>query len=120
MGQARHPPRRQARLASRRIARRAFANHMFHARYLARLRYGDRLALDLDDMQYHVTAHAQDADYDPVKAQQVVDEVLKRHEIYMNPQSSSLSTALTSVGFVFYPACRRRRLSSTLLAPTSN
>lgn len=56
------------------------------ARYLAMLRYGDQLAHD---------------------------EMLKRHEIYMNPQSSSLSTALTSVGFVFYLACRRRRPSST-------
>lgn len=84
-------------------ARRAFAQNMFHgARYLAKLRYGDRLTDYLDEMQDHVDAKAPDADYDSVKAQQVVDEMVKRHESYMNPQSSQLSNTLTSVGFLFY------------------
>lgn len=107
-------------------ARRAFAHHMFHgARYLAKLHYADQLTQDIDDMQHYVKAHAQDKDpsgkptYDPVKAQQVVDEMLKRHEIYMNPKSNALSTALTSFGFVFFlglsPASALVNLSQTAL-----
>lgn len=101
-------------------ARRAFAHHMFHgARYLAKLHYGDQLAQDLDDMQHYVKAHAQDADYEPVKAQQVVDEMVKRHDLYMNPKSNPLSTTLTSLGFVFYlgasPASAAVNLSQTAL-----
>lgn len=84
-------------------ARRAFAQNLFHgARYLAKLRYGDRLADFLDEMQDHVDAQAANADYDSVRAQQVVDEMVKRHEAYMSPQGNSLSNALTSVGFLFY------------------
>jgi hypothetical protein len=84
-------------------ARRAFAQNLFHgARYLAKLRYGDRLADFLDEMQDHVDSQAANADYDSVRAQQVVDEMNKRHDAYMSPQGNSLSNALTSVGFLFY------------------
>lgn len=101
-------------------ARRAFAHHMFHgARYLAKLHYADQLTQELDDMQHYLTAHAQDAGYDPVKAQQLVDEMVKRHEIYMNPKTNALSTGLTSFGFVFFlglsPASAMVNLSQTAL-----
>jgi N12 class adenine-specific DNA methylase len=84
-------------------ARRAFAQNMFHgARYLAKLRYADRLQDQLMQMQEHVNERAEDEDFDSVKAQQVVDEMVKRHETLMNPQTNPISTALTSVGFVFH------------------
>jgi len=79
-------------------ARRAFAQNMFHgARYLAKLRYADRLQTNLDNMQEHIASKSDTADYDSVKAQQVVDEMVKRHDSMMNPQTNPISTALTSL-----------------------
>lgn len=99
-------------------ARRAFAKNMFHgARYLAKLKYSDRMTDKLDEMQQHVDGKATDARYDSVKAQQVVDEMVKRHSAYMSPQTSNLSTTLTSVGYLFYmglsPASAAVNLSGT-------
>ena len=51
-------------------------------------------------------------DFDQNSAQRVVDEMNKRHESLMNPKSNPLSTALTSLGFVFHlglsPASAKR------------
>jgi hypothetical protein len=101
-------------------ARRAFAQNLFHgARYLAKLRYADRLGDLLTDMQDHVDGKAHDAQYDSVKAQQVVDEMTKRHESYLNPQTNPLSNTLTSLGFIFYlglsPASAAVNLTQTPL-----
>lgn len=101
-------------------ARRAFAQNMFHgARYLAKLRYADQLQEKLTDMQNYVEAKAGDAAYDSVKGQQVVDELVKRHDSLMNPKSNPLATALTSFGFVFHlglsPASAMVNLSQTAL-----
>jgi hypothetical protein len=84
-------------------ARRAFAHSMFHgSNYLAKLKYSDQLTDTLEAMQSHVTAHATDPGYEQVKAQQVVDEMIKRHDAYLNPKGNKLSTFLTSAGFMFY------------------
>ena len=84
-------------------ARRAFAQNMFHgARYLAKIRYSDQLQTELEGMQEHVDSWTAVEDVDSVKAQQVVDEFVKRHELLMNPDSNPISTALTSLGFVFH------------------
>ena len=84
-------------------ARRAFAQNVFHgARYLAKVRYSDLLEDELSAMQKHVDGMAGVERYDSVKAQQVVDEMVKRHDAMMNPDASALSTALTSLGFVFH------------------
>lgn len=101
-------------------ARRAYAQNMFHgARYLAKLRYADQLQDKLTGMQTYVESKANSAAYDSVKAQQVVDELTKRHDSLMNPNSNPLSTALTSFGFVFHlglsPASAMVNLSQTAL-----
>lgn len=101
-------------------ARRAFAHNMFHgARYLAKLHYADRLTDSLDGMQEHIDANANDPKFDQVKAQQVMDEMVKRHDIYMNPKTHPLANFLTSAGFVFYlglsPASAAVNLSQTAL-----
>lgn len=84
-------------------ARRAFAQNVFHgARYLAKVRYSDLLDTELAEMQKHVDGKAGDNGYDSVQAQQVLDEMVKRHDAMMNPDTSALSTALTSLGFVFH------------------
>lgn len=101
-------------------ARRAFAQHMFHgARNLAKLRYSDQLADGLTEMQEQVQAKDKDEAFDSVRAQQVVDEMVKRHDTLMNPKTNALSTMLTSVGFVFHlglsPASAMVNLSQTAL-----
>lgn len=101
-------------------ARRAFAQNMFHgARHLAKLRYSDQLADKLMDMEERVKDQRDDEGFDPVKAQQVVDEMNLRHENLMSPKTSSLSTALTSIGFVWFlgisPASALVNLSQTAL-----
>lgn len=101
-------------------ARRAFAQNMFHgARYLAKLRYGDLMQDELDAMQKYADERKQDSDYDQPKAQRVVDEMVKRHDSMMNPDSNPIATALTSFGFVYYlglsPAAAAVNLSQTAL-----
>lgn len=101
-------------------ARRAFAQNMFHgARHLAKLRYSDQLADKLMAMEERVKDQRDDADFDQVKAQQVVDEMNARHELLMNPKTNSISTALTSIGFVWFlgvsPASAMVNLSQTAL-----
>jgi hypothetical protein len=101
-------------------ARRAFAQNVFHgASYLAKLRYGDQLQEQLSEMQKRVDAGASDAVFDSVKAQQLVDEMVKRHDAAMNPKTNALSTALTSFGFLFHlglsPASAMVNLTQTAL-----
>lgn len=101
-------------------ARRAFAQNMFHgARYLAKLRHSDRLADSLMAMQEHVDEQAEVEDYDSVAGQQVVDEMTKRHDLFLNPKINPWATAATSAGFVWYlglsPASAVVNLSQTPL-----
>ncbi len=101
-------------------ARRAFAQNVFHgASYLAKLRYSDQLQDQLSDMEKHVSARDNAPGFDSVRARQVVDEMQKRHEAAMNPKSNSLSTALTSLGFIYHlglsPASAMVNLTQTAL-----
>lgn len=101
-------------------ARRAFAQNMFHgARYLAKLRYSDLMQDELSSMQKHVDDWREVEDFDQNSAQRVVTEMYHRHESLMNPKSNALSTALTSLGFVFHlglsPASAMVNLSQTAL-----
>lgn len=101
-------------------ARRAFAQNSFHgARYLAKLKYSDLMQDELRFMQEAVDAKSPDEAFDQPKAQRVVDEMQKRHDTLMNPKTNSLSTALTSFGFIFHlglsPAAAMVNLSQTAL-----
>lgn len=101
-------------------ARRAFAQNVFHgASYLAKLRYGDRLQDELSAMQRRVDEQAGQEGFDQPKAQDVVSEMMKRHEAAMNPKTNAVSTALTSLGFMFHlglsPASAMVNLTQTAL-----
>ncbi len=79
-------------------ALRAFARDMFHgAHQLARLRHADKLETLLENMRESVPASS-----DPNKAADIFNELQKRHQWLMNPQSHWLAQFLTSAGFVFY------------------
>lgn len=99
-------------------ARRAFAQNMFHgARYLQRVRFGDRLERQLREAEKYVKGRAELTE--SVKAQQVLNEVRKRHDLLMNPSTHPWSQALTSFGFFFHlglsPATALVNLSQTPL-----
>ena len=101
-------------------ARRAFAQNTFHgARYLAKVRYSDLLENELSDAQKQIDGMNESESFDSVKAQQVIDEMVKRHDAAMNPDGNALSTALTSIGFVFHlglsPASAVVNLTQTAL-----
>ena len=117
---AKHGIHRKGTAGFSQDARRAFAQNVFHgASYLAKLRYGDRLQDELGEMQRRVDAGAADSGFDSVKAQQVVDEMVKRHDAAMNPKTNAVSTALTSLGFMFHlglsPASAMVNLTQTAL-----
>jgi len=117
---AKHGIHRKGTAGFSQDARRAFAQNTFHgARYLAKLRYSDLLQDELTDMDKHISMHDNDAQYPSVRARQVLDEMVKRHEAAMNPSGNPLSTALTSFGFIFHlglsPASAMVNLTQTAL-----
>lgn len=118
---AKHGIHRKGTAGFSQDARRAFAQNMFSgANYLAKLRYGDQLADQLDAMQKHADDQIkQNHQYNQSTAQSVIDEMNKRHENLMNPKGHPLSSALTSLGFIYYlglsPAAAMVNLSQTAL-----
>lgn len=101
---AKHSIHRKGTAGFSQDARRAFAQNMFHGgSYLAKLRYKDQLEEMLDGMQKHANDEFNAGKgYDQRVAQQVIDEMNKRHEKMMQANSHPLSTALTSLGFLYY------------------
>lgn len=118
---AKHGIHRKGTAGFSQDARRAFAQNMFSgANYLAKLRYGDQLAQQLDEMQKYADEQFEvDEDYDQRSAQSVITEMNKRHDNLMNPKGHPLSSALTSLGFIYYlglsPASALVNLSQTAL-----
>ncbi len=118
---AKHGIHRKGTAGFSQDARRAFAQNMFHgAGYLAKLRFGDQLAQQLDDMQKYASEQSKlKESFDQPTAQRVIDEMNNRHDNLMNPKSHPLSSALTSFGFIYYlglsPAAAMVNLSQTAL-----
>lgn len=118
---AKHGIHRKGTAGFSQDARRAFAQHMFSgANYLGKLRYGDQLAQQIDDMKkYSNEQFNKGIGYDQNSASDVIDEMEKRHELLMNPKGNPLSSFLTSVGFMYYmglsPAAAMVNLSQTAL-----
>lgn len=118
---AKHGIHRKGTAGFSQDARRAFAQHMFSgANYLGKLRYGDQLAQQIDDMKkYSNEQFNKGIGYDQNSASDVIDEMEKRHEHLMNPKGNPLSSFLTSVGFMYYmglsPAAAMVNLSQTAL-----
>ncbi|WP_336938057.1 PLxRFG domain-containing protein [Acinetobacter modestus] len=118
---AKHGIHRKGTAGFSQDARRAFAQNMFSgANYLGKLRYGDQLAQQLDEMQkYSDEQFKVDDHYDQRSAQRVIGEMNKRHDNLMNPKGHPLSSFLTSVGFMYYmglsPAAAIVNISQTAL-----
>ena len=100
---AKHEIHRKNMPGYSRDARRAFASSMMHgASHLARIRYVDQLEKALDQAQAGVNEHKYDEGMDAVRAQEVVNEMRKRHDIAMNPPNTPLANLLTGAGFIWY------------------
>ena len=118
---AKHGIHRKGTAGFSQDARRAFAQNMFSgAGYLAKLRYGDQMAEQLDEMKKHSKEQIKiNHSYNQSAAAAVIDEMENRHELLMNPKSHPLSSALTSLGFIYYlglsPAAAMVNLSQTAL-----
>lgn len=118
---AKHGIHRKGTAGFSQDARRAFAQNMFSgAGYLAKLRYGDQMAEQLDEMKKHSEEQIKiNHSYNQSAAAAVIDEMENRHELLMNPKSHPLSSALTSLGFIYYlglsPAAAMVNLSQTAL-----
>lgn len=98
---AKHGIHRKGTAGFSQDARRAFAQNMFHgARYLQRVRFGDRLEAKLSEAEKYVKGRNELTD--SVKAQQVLNETRKRHDLLMSPTGHPLAQALTSFGFFFH------------------
>ncbi len=101
-------------------ARRAFANNMFHGSYyLSKLKHADVLQEHLREMQEYVDSMRDDAGYDNIAAQQVIDEMHRRHDLTMNPPYNPLTERLTAAGFIYLlgasPASALVNMSQTAL-----
>lgn len=101
-------------------ARRAYAQNMGSgANYLAKLRYADRMAEQLDVMQDFVDGRKYVEGFNQRQLQRVADEMRKRHEAVMNPNPSKLAQALTGFGFLWMmgmsPASAIVNLSQTAM-----
>lgn len=118
---AKHGIHRKGTAGFSQDARRAFAQHMFSgANYLGKLRYGDQLAQQLDEMKkYSEEEFKKGIGYDQRTARSVIDEMEERHTLLMNPKGHPISSLLTSVGFMYYmglsPAAAMVNLSQTAL-----
>lgn len=117
---AKHSIHRKGTPGFSKDARRAFATNMFHGgRHLAKLRYADRMSAELMKIQDYANERRNDPDFDQPKAQRVIDEMVKRHEALNNRDANPLSSAFTSLGFVFFlglsPAAAAVNISQTAL-----
>ena len=101
-------------------ALRAFAGNLFHGSFqIARLRHSHNLELAMRAMREQEAEYAKT---DPDKAQQaaqIIREMTHRHEWVMNPKDSAVTSALTSLGFIWYlgvsPAAALINLTQTAI-----
>lgn len=80
-------------------AMRAFASSQMHAgHHLARIRHADELAFLIDEMREEIQSAR--GDIDVTERQQVVNELTRRLDLMMNPNTHPVTAALGQVGFV--------------------
>lgn len=80
-------------------AMRAFASSQLHAaQHLARIRHADELAILIDEMREEIRSAR--GDVDVTERQQVVNELTRRLDLMLNPNTHPVTAALGQVGFV--------------------
>lgn len=104
---AKHAIRRHRTKGASRDARRAFADSAFHfAFHVSKIRFGHKMQALMDDMGNEIDA-AGKGDFTGVSpenlevAQQVLDEMKKRHEMTMNPTGSAWSGQASGLSYLW-------------------
>lgn len=105
---AKHAIHRKRIKGASRDGHRAFLNSVYHyAFHVSKIRYGHKMKAELDQMNDNLQATLQGEpsaikEDDLEVAQQVLNEMHKRHELNMNPKGSSLAGAMGNIGFLWY------------------
>lgn len=80
-------------------AMRAFASSQLHAaHHLARIRHADELAILIDEMREEIRSAR--GDVDVTERQQVVNELTRRLDLMLNPNTHPVTAALGQLGFI--------------------
>lgn len=80
-------------------AMRAFASNQMHAaHHLARIRHADELAILIDEMREEIRSAR--GDVDVTERQQVVNELTRRLDLMLNPNTHPVTAALGQLGFI--------------------
>ena len=105
---AKHAIHRKRTKGASRDGHRAYLNSVYHyAHHVSKIKYGHKMKAELDGMKEQVKAAERNEESsikadDIEVAQQVLNEMNKRHELNMNPKGSALSGKLGNLGFMFY------------------
>lgn len=105
---AKHAIHRRRVKGASRDAHRAYLNSVYHyARHLSKIKYGHKMAAELEKFNEQIQAGARGEEsviaQDNLEiAQQVLNEMNKRHELNMNPQGKSWAGNAGTLGFLYY------------------
>lgn len=105
---AKHAIHRRRVKGASRDGHRAYLQSVYHyAHHLSKIRYGHKMKAELDglkeDIQKTQQGETTSIKRDEVEiAQQVLNEMNRRHELNMNPKGSALAGKLGNLGFLFY------------------
>lgn len=105
---AKHAIHRRRVKGASRDAHRAYLNSVYHyARHLSKIKYGHKMVAELEKFNEQIQAGARGEEsviaQDNLEiAQQVLNEMNKRHELNMNPQGKSWAGNAGTLGFLYY------------------
>ncbi|MCR4450658.1 PLxRFG domain-containing protein [Aeromonas veronii] len=105
---AKHAIHRRRVKGASRDAHRAYLNSVYHyARHVSKIRYGHKMQGELDKLSEQIRAgvagEPSSLKPDDLEiAQQVLNEMNKRHDLNMNPTGKAWAGAAGNIGFLYY------------------
>ncbi|MGU5595812.1 PLxRFG domain-containing protein, partial [Aeromonas sanarellii] len=105
---AKHAIHRRRVKGASRDAHRAYLNSVYHyARHVSKIRYGHKMQGELDKLNEQIRAGVagEPSSLKPEDleiAQQVLNEMNKRHDLNMNPTGKAWAGAAGNIGFLYY------------------
>jgi hypothetical protein len=107
---AKHAIHRRRVKGASRDGHRAYLNSVYHyAQHVSKIRYGHKMQAELNKMNEQIQAgvHGEESNIKPGDlevAQQVLNEMNKRHELNMNPKGAKWTGWAGNLGFMWYMA----------------
>lgn len=107
---AKHAIHRRRVKGASRDGHRAYLNSVYHyAHHVSKIRYGHQMQAELNKMNEQIQAgvHGEESNIKPEDlevAQQVLNEMNKRHELNMNPKGAKWTGWAGNLGFMWYMA----------------